>query len=282
MISATYAAEDNGRERLDDLPQPFTSRAGQAQRVAMTHLQRHRRQTTARLRLSLAAMTVMGGDTISLDYARRSWSGKSFDVATWEMKPGKSETGDVPVWYVDMTVREADSAIYDWDETQDESVALPADRNTSLNLLSVSAPVGLAVSSVQVLTGASDETFRAQVTWNAHSNSLVTASGGRFDIQYKKASDSDWEPAPPVPGDMTVAHIYMLEKSETYDVRVRAVNSVGVRSNWSSLFGFTVTSPQGATTQISYGNWTDSVTETITRGNWTDSVTETLHREEFS
>lgn len=275
VVSATYVAEDNDRERLAELHQPFTSRAGQCGRVAMIHLQRHRRQTTFSVPLSLAGLAVKAGDTVAFDYARRGWSGKTFDIETWELKPGKADQGDGLVWRCPITAVAVDANVYAWDETQDETVALPAGRGQGLDLFTVSAPVGLAVSSVQVLTGASDETFRAQVTWNIHVNALVTA-GGRFEVQYKESADSDWQPSIFVPGELTAAPIYMLEKGVNYDVRVRAVNSAGVRSAWSSLFGFTVTSPAGATTQLDYGEVSDSVTATLDYGQVSDAVTAEL------
>jgi hypothetical protein len=38
-----------------------------------------------------------------------------------------------------------------------------------------------------------------------------------------------------------------------YDVRLRSVNQLGVRSAWQNLFGFNIDSPSGATIKIDYG-----------------------------
>ena len=59
-----------------------------------------------------------------------------------------------------------------------------------------------------------------------------------------------------------------LERGVTYDVRVRSVNAVGMRSGWVTLFGFAVTSPAGVTTQIDHGAFITSAAQNLDYGEF--------------
>lgn len=279
ITNSTYETADNGERLWAERNLPFTSRPHTAQRLAKIALERHRQEISVAFPANLTGLQLKVGDTVDLDNTRMGWSGKAFEVASWSLPEDRDDEGN-PLFGVDLGLRETASAVYDWASGEETSVD-PAPNTNLPDPFTVAAPTGLAVSSEQVLTGTGDETFRALVTWTAPLDSLVL-NGGRIEAQWKESADADWRPSWFVEGDETETVIYMLEKGVDYDLRVRSINHFGVRSAYSTVTNFTVTSPGGATAQLDYGQFSDSVTENLDYGQFSDAVTANLDYGEFA
>ena len=275
ITNATYLAADNGERLWLDRNLPFTSRTHTAQRLGKIELERHRQEISVMLPLNLTGLQVEVGDTINLDNARMGWTGQDFEIVTWALVVEEDDAG-APLLGVDLGLRETASAVFDWASGEETSVD-PAPNTNLPNPFTVATPTGLSVSSQQILTGAGDETFRALVSWDLPTDSQVL-NGGRHELQWKPSADSPavWSPSWQVDGSSSSAFIYMLEKGVNYDVRLRAVNILGVRSDYIQQLNFTVTSPSGDDTLLDYGEASEAVTINLDYGQASDAVTANL------
>lgn len=279
VTNATYKTADNGERLWLERPMPFTSRPHTAQRLAKIELERHRQEITVEYPAKLSAIRLRAGSTVHISNARFGWSLKAFEVVDCTLVVDQDDTG-APTLGVDLTLRETASTVFDWANGEETSVD-PAPNTSLPDPFTVSAPTSLAVSSAQIKTATGDETYRATVTWDAPSDSFVSVRG-EHEIQWRESADTDWQPSWRVSGDQTAAFIYQLERGVSYDVRVRAINSIGVRSSWSSLFGFTVTSPAGATALLDYGEFSTAHSEALDYGEFSTAHTQALDYGEFA
>lgn len=268
VTNSTFKTNDNGRELIRDVDLPFTQRPHTAQRIAKIELEKSRQEITFNADFNLHAMQLRAGDTVNIDNTRFGWSSKVFEVVEWglEMRDG------FPV--VNMTLRETASTVYDWSNGEETSVD-PAPNTTLPNPFDVDPPTGLAVTPVEITTASGDITFKFTLTWTAPSDIFVT-NGGYYEVQFKRTSDTDWTRNFRAEDEDTAIDIPQVKPAVNYDTRIRAVNSLGVRSAYQSLFGFTIDSPSGATIALDYGQITGTVIDTTDFGSITDSVDDTL------
>ncbi len=281
VTNATYLTADNGERLWLDRNLPFTSRTHTAQRLAKIELERHRQEITVAFPVNLAGLQVEVGDTVNIDNTRMGWTGKDFEVVTWALVVEQDDDG-APLLGVDLGLRETASEVFDWASGEETQVD-PAPNTTLPDPFTVATPTGLSVSSQQILTATGDETFRALVTWDLPSD-IHVLEGGRHELQWRASADSppNWNPSWRVDGDQTNAFIYMLEKGVDYDVRLRAINHMGVHSGFIQQLNFTVTSPSGAQAFLDYGEASAAVTENLDYGQASAAVTTNLDYGEAS
>jgi len=279
ITNATYLSQDNDERIWRDLDLPFTTASAEAQRLGKIVLERARQQITFNAPCKLTALRAIAGGTVNWTIDRFGWTSKAFEVQNFQFVVFNDDQG-APALGVDLLLRETASTVYDWSSGEETSVD-PAPDTDLPDPFTVPAPTSLSVSSEQILTGTGDETFRVFVEWVSPDDFFVT-NNGRIEVQWKESADSTWRPSWYVEGSQTSAQIYQLEKGVNYDVRVRGVNNIGVRSSWSTLYNFTVTSPGGATTLLDYGEFSDSITEYLDYDEFSASVTANLDYGEFA
>lgn len=268
VTNASYVSSDNGRTLPIDYDLPFTQRPHTAQRLAKIKLEKHRQEIFVEAEFKLHAMQVQPGDTIYLNNSRFGWTNKVFEVITWSLNTKKQ--GKVPVFYVKMSLQETASTVYAWNNGEETQVD-PA-KNTSLpNALDVAPPTGLAVVPVEIRTASGDLTYEFIVSWTPPADIFVV-NGGYYDVQFKKTSATDWSRSFRAEDEDTEITVKQVEPGVNYDVRIRSVNNLGVRSQYQPLFGFTVDSPSGATIRIDQGAITGPTVETNDKGQITGSV----------
>jgi len=229
ITNSTYEAEDGGQRIYTDIELPFTTDVHRAQRLAKLLLERSRQALTVRFFAKLSALDVTVMDVVQVSIADMGWNNKEFRVLQWTL----SEDGGV-----DMLLREEASAIYDW-TYNDGKTEDPAPNTSLLDPSTVQPPSGLTLASGDNhLFVQSDGTIisRIYVTWNASPDPYLY----RYDIEFKKSTDLVWYPATSTTKDVTEAYIAPVEDKVQYDVRVSAVNTLGVRSTWDIITGHTV------------------------------------------
>jgi hypothetical protein len=69
------------------------------------------------------------------------------------------------------------------------------------------------------------------VNWSIPTD--IYAQKGQIELQSKPSLDTAWSPADIVAADLITAWIAPVQDGISYDVRIRAVNSIGVRGAWS-------------------------------------------------
>ena len=235
VTSTAYETEDGGNRIFRDIDLPFTPRPQTSQRIAKIELERHRRQVTAQIPLNLTGMQVQSLDTVNLTNDRFGWSSKSFEAVEWKL----IVDGEPPALGVDMVVQEADSTIFDFNEATEETQPTAPPSTNLPSATTVTAPTGLTLESgTNALFLKKDGTVvsRIKVTWTDSTDFYVT----KYEIQFKKSSDSNWEPLVDVSPDVELAYVWEVDDGDDYDVRIRAVNHIGVRSSWVTSSNHTV------------------------------------------
>lgn len=239
--SAAYQTID-GEVLWADMTLPWTNSASMAQRLAKIKLLKNRQSLTCSMPCMLTAIKVQIGDYVTVNNTRFGWSAKVFEVIGFQF--AAVSDGGGPGIAVDLELREMASAVFDWSTTDEQ--ALASSPNTNLpDPWTVAAPTGLTLTSSQSTSiQKADGTWlgRIKVAWTAPAEAFVT-SGGYIEVQYKLSSGDpdDYQTIALVPGSQGFTYIADLSEGETYDVRIRAVSVLGVRSAWVESTGQGVT-----------------------------------------
>jgi hypothetical protein len=277
--SATYLAEDNNVETPLDLTLPYTTSAATAQRIAALTLNRGREQITLNADFSVAAFGVQVGDIVGITNSRYGWSAKEFEVVGWQFFADQ-DAGDLRV---KLTLRETSEAAFDWDA--DETAIIS--NNTTLPIFStVPAPSDLVLTATTVLNDDGIALPAIRASWTATVDRFVQY----YEVQYKRlggeedyGSIADAQTDSENWGSITVSatesedwgltnepiitpdaeYVSVLGTTNSfliqpvlngydYIVRVRAVNSLGVRSPFitNSIASVGDTTPPGTPSNL--------------------------------
>ena len=227
VTNATYQAEDAGVRVFKEIELPFTTHKARAQRIGALHLHRARQGITVRFPAKLNKFALAPWDVVTVSIARLGWSSKEFRVLEWAL----SEDGGV-----DLTLQEEAAAVYAWDPESDEIVTDPAPDTNLPDPFTVEPLTGLAVASgsgTLFLKADGTVVSRIKASWNPP-NDLFVGVGGQIEVQAKKSADADWRRIGLFPGDTIEVFVFEVEEAVAYDIQVRAINSLGVRSAFTT------------------------------------------------
>jgi hypothetical protein len=208
-----YLAEDGGVELVGDFDLPCITNYYAARDIARIFLARSRNALRASFVATSEALNLSVGDVVTVTHPTPGWAAKPFQVE------------EITINYdgtVGVSLLEYDSSIYTYDPAS-EQVAY-ADTNLP-NPFTVAAPTSFVVTETTYL--ASDGTVipEISVAWTAAADAFVAY----YEFQFKIDTDSVWNSV------VTYETVYVSSFAtvgETYDIRARSVNSLGVRSDW--------------------------------------------------
>lgn len=267
--NATYVTQDNEEKIVRPINFPVTQRPYTAQRLAKIALEQSRQEITFSCDFNLTGMLVQAGDNIYFSNTRMGWVNKVFKVVSWRLS--WRNDGDVATPIVSMTLRETAAAVFDWAGGEETSIDL-APNTTLPNARDVSAVSGMRIDSEAVETAAADSVYKILIRWDAIEDAFVN-SGGFVEIEFKPSASSEWRPTATVAGASVFAEVTLAAQlNAEYDIRIRAVNNIGVRSSYNTLTGFLVGSSGGVGTTNDWGNWTETLGTMNDWGNWTETL----------
>lgn len=217
IVSETYLEQDNNERVFKSIELGFTTSASMAQRIAKIDLLRARQQITVNLPLKLQGLKTNVGDIIQLNNTRMGWTNKPFEVTAMNMS-----LGEVPG--VDLELREIASSVFDW-TTDEESVLDPAP-NTDLPDPFEATPPGLTITDeIRVVNQQIATVLVVDVTGE-------TFFQEGYEVQARKTGDADWINL----GRATANRFELLfvEDEVVYEVRARTINTLGVRSEFTT------------------------------------------------
>jgi len=224
-----YAAQDGGVVWAN-IPQDFVTSPSQCQRIAKIELERIRQGIGVEVELSARALNLQLCDTINLTVARYGWTNKVFEVRELSIED-TLENGII----VTVKLLETASGIYTWSA---EETTVDLAPNTNLpNPLTVGTPTDLILTSGTAelyLRGDGTVFSRIKAVWTAPDDEFVS-DGGYYELQYKRTADSSWQNITNIPGENNFTYILDVEDNISYDVRVRAVNVLGVLGSWLTV-----------------------------------------------
>ncbi len=223
-VASDAAMAEMGGERVwRDLPLPYTISGSAAQRLAKIELLRARQPLSVAVPATLAAMRCQAGDVIRVSNARMGWTAKPFEVVEWTLA-ARGGTDGAPVIGVDLVLRETDASVFDW-ASDDEWTVDPAP-NSSLPGLVPTAPTSVTTAAAVAIQPDGTSVPALEVTWTTAPDAFV----GAWEVQWRPAGSGPWTSA------MVSDRRHVIAPATpgvVYDVRVRAVSSLGIRSAWA-------------------------------------------------
>lgn len=226
VVNSGYAAQDGGTVWAN-IPQDFITSASQCQRIAKIELERIRQGIGVEVDVSPKALKLIIGKTVNLTIPRYGWSAKVFEVRDIIIQ----DTIDEGI-ICTLKLLETAPGIYDWSE---EETTVDLAPNTTLpNPLEVGVPSGLTLTSGtnELYLRADGTVFsRIKATWTPPDDQFVI-DGGKYELQYKRSAESDWQNISDIPGENSFTYILDVEDRVAYDVRIRAINVLGVKGSW--------------------------------------------------
>lgn len=244
--NATYKTQDGGEDLPADIELPFTTSSSCAQRLAKIMLERSRQGIAFTAKCKLTAMQVQVGDVVRFTNARFGWSAKPFEVLGFSFNAENDATG-APYLGVDLTLKETASGVWDWNSGEETTIDLAPNTNLP-DAFIVPTPTGLTLASGSANTYQQADgtiTPRLKVSWTAPADINVT-NGGFVRIEYKPTAGGTWFEWATVRGDVVEDYILDIRVGVSFDVRVRFINSLGVRGAYSSTATHTVTGDTAA------------------------------------
>ena len=230
VTSTTFLGIDNNQENTVELNFPFTSSSPMAQRIAKIALYRNREQISVSAVYGLRALQLTVGDIVRLKNERLGFKdpdnnslGKLFEVVDWSFGLDSEMS-----LQCNMVLQEISSGIFDWNanETAFET------NNTTLPSpffvpdIGVTLGQGLRIVNEHVVNLLS-------VTTTASANE--TSQVDKVEVEYKEQSEAIFKSLGT--GKLGLFEILDLEASTTgttYNVRARAVNSLGVKGTYTT------------------------------------------------
>ena len=231
IISETARVEDGGETIFRDIDRPFTTSSAAAQRLGKIDLLRARQPIVIDVPCQLTTMKVQTGDVINVTLARYGWAAKPFEVIGWTF--AIANDGGLGI---DLALREIHPSVYDYLTSENQPFD-PAPGTTLPDWRNVAPPRNVSVdsSASQVQVGADGSLIsRVLVTWEEAYDAFV----GSYEVQWRVNGTTPW------PNEIRTssfqAAIDNAPVGTVLDVRVRAVNALGVPSNFVTITAHTV------------------------------------------
>lgn len=220
--STAYRATDNGLILETKLDLPFTANTYRAQQLAGLHLKQSRFGLTVTFTAFQEAIRCEVGGIVSITHSTPGWVAKAFRVVQLTLK----DSGEVEVIAV-----EYDATVYNLDSltaiTSTPTLNLP-------NPFTVETPSGLTLtsgSSELQLNGDGTVTSRIKCVWQAALDVFSTAC----EIQYRVSGVVTWQTFASTDASQGVAWISPVNDGQSYEIRIRFINTFGTPSPW--VFG---------------------------------------------
>lgn len=217
ITSATFKTEDNGETHTFDYDLPYTTDSARAQRLAKIVLFRNRQQVSLTSTLSMKGFNLAIGDSVYVTLDRYGFSNKVFEVAEWNIAVvGGQSLG------VDVTLRETNSAVYDWNA---EEQVFTEDNSTLPDIFNIPAPDISVTDVVQTFQQGAITTMRVSVSSDSPYADV-------FEVEAKQQQDADYTSLGQQKGN--VFELVNVEAGVTYDIRARSISSFGVHSDYAT------------------------------------------------
>ena len=214
---ASFITDDNGETIYNDFHLPFTTSSPMAQRIAKIQLYQARQPIMVSGVFKCTAFAADMNDVIKLTHARYGWTEKEFRVIEWGFEAKGNGVS------VTMTLSEYASSSYDWETTEEQAMADAPNTNLPSPFI-VSPPTNLVASESLITTRDNSRAASLlSITWDA----ALDAQVNMYECQYKLTTDTIYKMAA-TQSDVT-AEVLDLPAG-VYDIRVRALNSLGMSS----------------------------------------------------
>lgn len=261
-MTNTYLTNDNSVRVQREIELPFTISRYMAEQIAMVALEEMRAGLTVSLVASEGAMALSVGDLVNVTLRTPGWGPSEAAPATAKKLFWVMGMGILPNATVAIALMEYRATCYDMQLTDD------ADASVETGLAVpwfVAAPTVPAVGLEMLASGTRDARFR--VSWTASASAIAA----RYELQAQRTAplslaDADFREYGYVSADQTYGFVGPIADGEEWVVRVRALTSVGVASEWLTSSATTASVPASATCTAVATAQADGVSYAITYG----------------
>lgn len=181
LTSSTFETEDGGTRRFLDYDMPYTTSSPMAQRLAKIALYRNRQQIMLQGNFGMKAFDLQVGDNVYITNSRLGFSSKVFEVAEWSLVTSADDGGN-PSLSVALSLRETNSAVYDWNA---DEKAFQQDNTTLPDPFTLTSPTVLTDEGV--LTINQQPVATIEVSASSTNPQVI-----QFYAEYKQSTDTDY------------------------------------------------------------------------------------------
>ena len=210
----SYLAADNAIPLRKTITVNGVTNYNQARFLAKQACLRSRDALKVSFKSTAEAMDVIVGDVITVTHSTPAWTAKEFRVRAITLNMDGT---------CSISASEQVDATYAWDY-----IAPPAasDDTNLPDVLTVSAPTALSFSETTYQgISSGGKKIRVTLEWLRSDNIFVD----HHDVEFKKSDDTTWTDAGSTKGNSMVLNDF---EKDDFDFRVRAVNSIGSKSEW--------------------------------------------------
>jgi hypothetical protein len=218
--SSTYTtllAEDGGLELERRMSLDTVTSVYQARNIAYTALYKSRNGIRCSFVATIASLNVMVGDVVTVTHSSFGWSAKPFRVVGITLQID----GNVGVSLV-----EYQESIYPW--LEDAQVPDYPDTNLP-NPFAVQSVnnATISVTSDEAISDNGNSVQRFLIDWTEPNDNFISD----YIVQYRVNGTSAWSDE--IKTDAPPIYAANVISGEDYDVRIKAVNTLGVSSAWA-------------------------------------------------
>jgi len=216
--SSSYQTND-GETISREIQLNYTTNIAMAERIALLLLKQSRQMMTVNMIAKPTLLNLSVGDVVSLTMEKLGFSSKTFIVTTHTLNENLT---------VNLTLQEYSSTVYDYNSAVDQTtITAPANLNLP-SAFTVQAPTSLVLDDELRISNEGIVTSVITVSATQSSDAFV----GRYECQFKKSTDSVYTSV----GTNTspVFDIHGVIDGTLYDIRIRAISSIGVKSAFLS------------------------------------------------
>jgi hypothetical protein len=215
VTNALYVSQDGG-EVTKDIQLSYVTDSARAQRIAKIILEKGRQGILVEFPAKWSAFPLAVGDTVPISISHLGWVSKIFTVRDWRMNPDGG---------VDLTLQEDAEGCYAWNNGEETTVDLA--QNTIL-------PDPGYVGTIASLT-VGEELYATNVGSIIKSRAILTWDAmnvRQYEAHYLPPNNTIWATLP-----LTTNTTVTVDDTipGPYSFRVRAMNYLGVWSEWAIL-----------------------------------------------
>ena len=227
----TLLSEDDGLELESRVRIPTITNIYQARNIAKTIVNKSRQGIKCSFLSTAEALQVSVGDIVSVTHRTAGWSAKAFRVLNLSLQAD----GNVVV-----ALSEHQNSVYPWASGDEFPVIPDTNLPNPFSVLPVSS-TGFSVASgenYQVTNNDGSTSPRVLITWVEPADSFVD----KYVIQKRMAGGTPSENAWDVEHTTDSSPLYIsgVASGTIIDVRIKAVNAMGVSSAWTQIDSHTI------------------------------------------
>ena len=223
IASNQYKTEDNNEEITADVEFSMTTSSTKARELALIELLKARQQIVMSCTTSLKqGLQLQCGDFVNVTNSRLGFTNKPFEVQEWNLS--SSDVEGAPQLVCTMVLRETDPNVYTNSVLSNinTSKEISTDPNPDSSLSAANTATAPSALTLTNLTGG-----EVEAVWT------LTTNISQIQLEFKLSTDTNYTEQL-MAGHNRRFTIKGLTAGQTYNFRVKSINSVGTSSSYAT------------------------------------------------